>query len=99
MASENSNSEVALALARIEGKLDATLPELSEKHRRVDATLETLHGRTSELGRKVAGHAERIEDLEERSKGQLGRAATIVAIAGGLVGLLSAILPAIAPAI
>lgn len=93
----SDSSEVALALARIEGKLDATLPELSEKHRRVETTLETLHDRTGDLGRKVAGHAERIEDLEERSRGQLGRVATLVAVAGGIVGLLAAIVPSLVP--
>lgn len=90
-------TDVALALARIEGKLDATLPELAEKSNRLSSEVDTLHGRVTDQGRTLAGHTERIADLEERTTGQLGRAASVVAVLGGLLGLLAVIVPALLP--
>lgn len=92
----SDDREVALALARIEGMLNATLPELSEKHRNLSAEVTILHGRTTDTGRKLAAHQERIADLEEKTSGQLGRTAQIVAVLGGVLGILALILPALA---
>lgn len=87
---------LALTLARIEGKLDATLPELAAQNQRLANEVSALHGRTTEQGRTLAGHTERIADLEERTSGQLGRTAQIVAVLGGVLGVLALVVPALA---
>lgn len=91
------NADVALALARIEGKLDATLPELAAKSNRLSDEVTALRGRVTDQGRTLAGHTERIQDLEERTSGQLGRSAQIVAVIGGVFGVLALLVPAFAP--
>ncbi|MCU4295806.1 hypothetical protein D3I60_01700 [Brevibacterium permense] len=95
----SEQTDVALSLARIEGKLDATLPELASKSNRLSDELTVVHGRVTDQGRTLAGHTERIEDLEERVSGQLGRTAQIVAVAGGVLGLLALIVPTFLPAL
>lgn len=87
---------LAITLARIEGMLAAALPELTAKHEHLNAEVNTLHSRTNDLGRTVAAHTERIADLEDKTSGQLGRTAQIIAVLGGVLGILALIMPALA---
>lgn len=100
--------EIGLALARIEGMLAAQLPAIQDAVSATDIALrahvadadarrDSLHSRINALNSKVDRHDVRIEDVEDRQAGQLGRVAQIVAVLGGVAGLLAVVLFGIAP--
>lgn len=100
--------EMALSLARIEGMLSAELPAIQDNVKANDLALKShiadadsrrdgLHSRINSLTSQVDRHGERLEDVEERQSGQLGRTAQFVAVIGGVIGVLSLLVPAMLP--
>lgn len=100
--------EMALSIARIEGMLSAQLPAIQDNVKANDLALRAhiadadsrrdgLHSRINTLTSKTDRHGERLEDVEERQAGQLGRTAQFVAVIGGVIGVLSLLVPAMLP--
>lgn len=95
---------IALSIARIEGMLSARLPSIEagiaanaqalvDHVRESDTRRDDLHSRINTT-RSVADRLdERLSDVEERQSSQLGRTAQVVAVAGGLLGLVALVIP------
>lgn len=93
--SESRLLTVQLSLARIEGMLEATLKNHSDRLERLaaqhkDHVAAQIADRAimSELVAKHVGHEERLKDLEETRSGQLPAAAQATGIVAGASAIL-----------
>lgn len=102
--------EIALSLARIEGMLSAQLPAIQDNVKANDLALKAhiadadsrrdgIHSRITSIASATDRYGERIEDVEERQSGQLGRTAQFVAVVGGVLGALALLVPALVPSV
>lgn len=83
---------VEVTLARLEGKVDATLVDhsrrLSDLEGTVRAEVEKIEGRLDRKAKTLAGHEARIEDLEDDRASTLPRAAQGAGIITGVGALV-----------
>lgn len=75
-----SDTDLRISVARIEGMLTATLARHDQRLDQHEGTL-TQHGvRLDEKGKTLARHDERLNDLEEDSAARWGRVTGILAL-------------------
>ena len=74
------DTDLRISVARIEGMLNATLAQQTQRLNQHEGTLSQHVGRLNEKGKTLARHDERITDLEEDSAAQWGRVMGVLAL-------------------
>lgn len=84
-------TQTRLDVAEMKGMLTQALGSHSQRLTALEEAKDQMHARISDKGKTLANHAARLEDLEERAKGQLPRIAQIVTVIISVVGFLAAV--------
>ena len=89
--SDDPMLQTRLDVAEMKGMLTQALGSHDQRLTSLERSRDELHGRISDKGKLLAAHTEKINDLEERAKGQLPKMAQIVTVALAVLGFLGGV--------